>query len=46
MEGAIVKLNRGEEFLGVMKLTAVIIAQTQGQRDRASVDADMRTVIS
>jgi hypothetical protein len=39
MEGATVKLNRSGAFLEVMRLTAVIIAPTQAQRSRASVDA-------
>ena len=44
MEGATVKLNRAEAFLEVMKRTAVIIAQTQARRNRASVVAVIQIV--
>lgn len=44
MQAATVKLNRAEAFLEVMKRTAVIIAPTQGRRDRASVVAVIQTV--
>jgi hypothetical protein len=44
MEGATVKLNRAEAFPEIMKRTAVIIAQTQARRNRASVVAVIQIV--
>ena len=46
MEAATVRLNRGEALLEGMTLTVVINAQTQAQRDRASVVAVIQIVIN
>lgn len=46
MQAATVRLNRGEALLEGMTLTVVINAQTQAQRDRASVVAVIQIVIN